>query len=159
MTVEAVRVLLVDDQDLVRSGLQRILRPKDGFVVVCECTDGEEVEGAVSAHDPDVVVMDLRMRRVDGIGATRRIRRHSDPPAVLALTTFDDDELLSGASRRCGRFPAQGLLGRGTDPRSSHRRPRQRLPRPGRHGARARDLPRHAGRRAAAAGRHPDRSL
>jgi len=99
MTVEAVRVLLVDDQDLVRSGLQRILRPKDGVVVVGECTDGEEVEGAVAAHDPDVVVMDLRMSRVDGIEATRRIRRPSDPPAVLALTTFDDDELLSGALR------------------------------------------------------------
>lgn len=93
-----IAVLLVDDQDLVRSGLRRILRRKDGFVIVAECADGDEVPDAVAQHDPDVVVMDLRMKRVDGIEATRRLAAAGSPP-VLALTTFDDDELLSGVLR------------------------------------------------------------
>ena len=93
-----VAVLLVDDQDLVRSGLRRILRRKDGFTIVAECSDGDEVPDAVAAHRPDVVVMDLRMKRVDGIEATGRLSAHGGPP-VLALTTFNDDELLSGALR------------------------------------------------------------
>jgi DNA-binding NarL/FixJ family response regulator len=91
-----IAVLLVDDQDLVRSGLRRILRRKDGFVIVGECADGDEVPAAVARHRPDVVVMDLRMRRIDGIEATRRL---AGSPPVLALTTFNEDELLSGALR------------------------------------------------------------
>jgi DNA-binding NarL/FixJ family response regulator len=94
-----IRVLLVDDQELVRSGLRRILRKKDGFDVVGECGDGSEVPAAVASCRPDVVVMDLRMRNVDGIEATRRLRAQPDAPPVLALTTFDDDELLSGVLR------------------------------------------------------------
>ena len=93
------RVLLVDDQELVRSGLTRILRRRDGFVVVGECEDGDQVADAVAALRPDVVVMDLRMRRVSGIEATAELRRRPDAPPVLVLTTFDDDELLSGALR------------------------------------------------------------
>jgi len=94
-----VRVLLVDDQELVRSGLTRILRRRDGFEVVGECADGDEVPAALAAHEPDVVVMDLRMPRVDGIAATTRLRADSTAPPVLVLTTFDDDELLSAALR------------------------------------------------------------
>jgi DNA-binding NarL/FixJ family response regulator len=97
--MDEVRVVLVDDQELVRSGLKRILRRKDGFEVVAECADGGEVPAAVAQHSPDVVVMDLRMRDVDGIEATRRLRQAEDAPPVLVLTTFDDDELLSGALR------------------------------------------------------------
>jgi DNA-binding NarL/FixJ family response regulator len=96
MDVPEIAVLLVDDQDLVRSGLRRILRRKDGFVIVAECSDGDEVTDAVAQHRPDVVVMDLRMKRVDGIEATRRLAGNDAPP-VLALTTFNEDELLSGA--------------------------------------------------------------
>ncbi|OLP03621.1 DNA-binding response regulator [Mycolicibacterium porcinum] len=96
--VTEVAVLLVDDQDLVRSGLRRILRRKDGFVIVAECADGDEVPDAVARYRPDVVVMDLRMKRVDGIEATRQLTVAAGPP-VLALTTFNDDELLSGALR------------------------------------------------------------
>ena len=99
MTAEPVTVVLVDDQELVRSGLRRILRRKDGFVIAGECSDGSEVEEAVRRHRPDVVVMDLRMRDVDGIEATRRLALHPSAPPVLVLTTFDDDELLSGALR------------------------------------------------------------
>jgi DNA-binding NarL/FixJ family response regulator len=98
VTDTEIAVLLVDDQDLVRSGLRRILRRKDGFAVVAECSDGAEVPGAVRDHRPDVVVMDLRMKHVDGIEATRLLTAAGGPP-VLALTTFNDDELLSGALR------------------------------------------------------------
>jgi DNA-binding NarL/FixJ family response regulator len=94
-----IRVALVDDQELVRSGLGRILRLRNGFEIVAECSDGDEVERAVADTRPDVVVMDLRMKRVDGIEATRRLRAAGEDPPVLVLTTFDDDELLSSALR------------------------------------------------------------
>lgn len=94
-----MRVLLVDDQELIRSGLRRILRRKDGFDVVGECSDGDEVVAAVAEHSPDVVLMDLRMKRVGGIDAITRLRRLEGAPPALVLTTFDDDELLSGALR------------------------------------------------------------
>jgi DNA-binding NarL/FixJ family response regulator len=97
--VPLTRVLLVDDQELVRSGLTRILRRRDGFLVVGECEDGDQVVAAVEELEPDVVVMDLRMRRMSGIEATAELRRRPDGPPVLVLTTFDDDELLSGALR------------------------------------------------------------
>ncbi len=93
-----IRALVVDDQELVRSGLSLILREKQGIVVVGECSDGDEVAEAVARLTPDVVVMDLRMKRVDGIEATRRLAQTGGPP-VLALTTFSDDELLSGVLR------------------------------------------------------------
>ena len=96
---DRVRVLLVDDQELVRSGLQRILRPRDGLAVVGECSDGAGVDAAVERLAPDVVVMDLRMKVVDGIEATRRLRARPAAPPVLVLTTFDDDVLLSRALR------------------------------------------------------------
>lgn len=98
MADATTRVLLVDDQELVRSGLKRILRPRDGLQVVAECTDGAEVASTLEQHEVDVVVMDLRMKGVDGIEATRRIAETGGPP-VLVLTTFDDDEMLSGALR------------------------------------------------------------
>ena len=90
-----IRALIVDDQELVRSGLSLILREKQGVIVVGECADGDEVADAVARLRPDVVVMDLRMKRVDGIEATRLLTAAGGPP-VLALTTFNDDELLSG---------------------------------------------------------------
>jgi DNA-binding NarL/FixJ family response regulator len=93
------RVLLVDDQDLVRAGLRGILRPELGFEVAGECADGALVPAAVEALRPDVVLMDVRMAGVDGITATRRLREAPDAPPVLALTTFDDDEVLAGMLR------------------------------------------------------------
>ncbi len=94
------RVVLVDDQELVRSGLRRILRRRDGFEIVAECGDGAELPAALdSADGVDVVVMDLRMREVDGITATRALASRAGAPPVLVLTTFDDDEMLSGALR------------------------------------------------------------
>lgn len=95
---DPIRVLLVDDQELIRTGLRRILRLRDGFDIVGECADGSEVLAAVAEHRPDIVVMDLRMRNIDGITATTMLRTLREPPPVLVLTTFDDD-LLSGALR------------------------------------------------------------
>ena len=92
-----IRVVIVDDQPVVRAGVARILGPDDGFQVVAECGDGDEVVEAVARHDPDLVLMDVRMRRVDGVEATRRLRQASAELPVLVLTTFDDDDALWGA--------------------------------------------------------------
>ncbi|WP_055477010.1 response regulator [Gordonia sp. HS-NH1] len=96
---DPIRVLLVDDQELIRTGLRRILRPRDGFDIVGECADGSEVLAGIAEHRPDIVLMDLRMRNVDGITATEMVRTLRVPPPVLVLTTFDDDVLLSRALR------------------------------------------------------------
>jgi DNA-binding NarL/FixJ family response regulator len=92
-----IRVVLVDDQIIIRTGLARILSPEDGFEIVAECADGLEAVSVVPSAQPDIVLMDVRMPRMDGIEATRRLRAEPNPPPVLVLTTFDDDELLWGA--------------------------------------------------------------
>jgi DNA-binding NarL/FixJ family response regulator len=91
-----IAVVLVDDQPLVRAGLERILSAQEGFDVVAQCADGEAALAALQTTNADVVLMDVRMRGMDGIEATRRIRELDGPP-VLVLTTFDDDEVLWGA--------------------------------------------------------------
>ena len=92
-----IRVVIVDDQSIVRAGVARILGPADGFVVVAECEDGDEVAAAVAEHSPDVVLIDVRMRRMDGVTATRLLVAIDHPPPVLVLTTFDDDDVLWAA--------------------------------------------------------------
>ncbi|GAB07321.1 DNA-binding NarL/FixJ family response regulator [Gordonia amarae] len=94
-----IRVLLVDDQELIRTGLRGILRARFGFEVVGELSDGAEVAAAIGRQRPDVVVMDVRMPGVDGITATAAVRDLPDAPPVLVLTTFDDDAALAGALR------------------------------------------------------------
>jgi DNA-binding NarL/FixJ family response regulator len=94
-----VRVLLVDDDALVRAGLSLMLDGAEGIAVVGEAADGGEVPAAVDRHRPDVVLMDLRMPRVDGITATRRVRRGTNPPEVIVLTTFDTDDYVLRALR------------------------------------------------------------
>ncbi|MEO3788202.1 response regulator transcription factor [Actinocorallia sp. B10E7] len=89
---DQLRVLIVDDDALVRAGLTMMLDGIHGITVVGEADDGDQVPAAVEAHDPHVVLMDLRMPRVDGITATRELRRRRDPPEVIVLTTFDSDE-------------------------------------------------------------------
>ena len=92
-----IRVALVDDQAIVRAGLARILAPEDGFLVVAECADGREAVEQLPALHPDVVLMDIRMPALDGIAATARLRAGAEPPVILVLTTFDEDEVLWGA--------------------------------------------------------------
>jgi DNA-binding NarL/FixJ family response regulator len=94
-----IRVLLVDDQELVRAGLRGILREQFGFEIVGECADGREVAAEVRASRPDVVLMDVRMPSLDGVAATRLLLAQAGAPPVLALTTFDDDEALAGMLR------------------------------------------------------------
>ena len=98
MTV-VVRVLVVDDQELVRAGLRSILRPRFGFEIVGELPDGADVVETAAALAPDVVLMDVRMPEVDGVAATQLLREVDDAPPVLVLTTFDDEEILAGALR------------------------------------------------------------
>ena len=98
-TSTPVKVLLVDDQDLIRAGLRGILRPSYGFEIVGELGDGAGVVEAVAEQRPDVVVMDVRMPGVDGVSATATLRHEDDAPPVLVLTTFEDDEVLAGALR------------------------------------------------------------
>ena len=91
-----LRVVLVDDQPLVRAGIAFIVSTEPGIEVASEAGNGELGVAAVAAHRPDVVLMDVRMPVLDGLGATRQIRDVDGPP-VLVLTTFDDDEVLWGA--------------------------------------------------------------
>ncbi len=87
----ALRVVVVDDHPLVRSGIVGVLESQD-LEVVGEAEDGESAVALAESLHPDVVLMDIRMPRVDGIEATRRLRELPDPPRVLVLTTFDLDE-------------------------------------------------------------------
>ena len=95
-------VLLVDDDPLVRSALALILGGEQDIEVVGEASDGHEGVRMAGALRPDVVLMDIRMPRLDGLGATRELHERPDPPKVIVLTTFDADEhvveaLASGA--------------------------------------------------------------
>jgi DNA-binding NarL/FixJ family response regulator len=94
-----IRVLVVDDDALVRSGLTLMLDGADGLSVVGEAGDGDQVPAALDAHPTDVVLMDIRMPRVNGIAATARARARSNPPEVIVLTTFDTDENVLRALR------------------------------------------------------------
>ena len=89
-----IRVLIVDDDALVRSGLTMMLSGAPHIEVVGEASDGRGVLPAVDLHHPDVVLMDIRMPQLDGIAATRLLSTQPHPPAVLVLTTFDADELV-----------------------------------------------------------------
>jgi DNA-binding NarL/FixJ family response regulator len=94
-----LRVVVVDDQDLVRVGFRLILE-RSGFEVVGEAADGVEAVELVAGTRPDVVLMDVRMPRLDGIEATRRVLAGPEPvPRVIVLTTFDLDEYVYGAIR------------------------------------------------------------
>jgi DNA-binding NarL/FixJ family response regulator len=98
-----IRVLLADDQALVRAGFRMILEAQDDIDVVGEAGDGAEAVTLASAQRPDVVLMDIRMPRLDGIEATRKLAAASPGTKVLVLTTFDLDDyvydaLLAGAS-------------------------------------------------------------
>ncbi|WP_212743128.1 response regulator transcription factor [Microbacterium sp. 2FI] len=94
---DRIRVLLVDDQELIRLGFRLVLEAESDIEVVGEAADGDEAVRAVAALAPDVVLMDIRMPRADGIAATRAIVRAHAATRVLVLTTFDLDEYAFGA--------------------------------------------------------------
>jgi DNA-binding NarL/FixJ family response regulator len=109
-----IRVVLADDQALVRAGFRLLLDTEDGFEVVGEAADGTEAIALARAHHPDIVVMDVRMPGLDGLAATRQIT--ADPTLadvrVLVLTTFDVDEYVYEALRS----GASGFLLKDTEP-------------------------------------------
>ncbi|UQS21866.1 response regulator transcription factor [Amycolatopsis thermalba] len=109
-----IRVVLADDQALVRAGFRVLLETEDGFEVCGEAADGAQALALAREHRPDVVVMDIRMPGVDGLTATREITGDPDLAAVkvLVLTTFDVDEYVFQALRA----GASGFLLKDTDP-------------------------------------------
>ena len=147
----------MDDQPLVRAGLEMILGPEDGFLIVGECADGAEAVSSVlgNALVVDVVLMDVRMKGPEGTAATARIRAVADAPPVLVLTTFDDDAILSAALRA----GAAGFLLKDAPADGARRGERWLLPGSRDNGPRAERLPSHW--RSAAepdANRRPDRA-
>ncbi|BCJ74882.1 DNA-binding response regulator [Catellatospora sp. IY07-71] len=107
-----IRLLIVDDDPLVRAGLTMMLAGLDDLRVVAEAADGTEVAAAVAAHAPDIVLMDIRMPRMDGLAATEQLRRRPGAPDVVVLTTFDADEHVL----RALRAGAAGFLLKDTPP-------------------------------------------
>jgi DNA-binding NarL/FixJ family response regulator len=107
-----IKVLVVDDDALVRTGLTMMLGEFDDLSVVGAVADGSEVVAAATRQRPDVVLMDIRMPQVDGITATERLRARGDPPEVIILTTFDTDRHIRGAMRA----GASGFLLKHTPP-------------------------------------------
>jgi DNA-binding NarL/FixJ family response regulator len=98
-----IRVLLADDQRVVREGLGTLLGLLDGIELVGTAADGEEALALAARHDPDVVLMDLRMPRLDGIEAIRRLAERGERPRTIALTTYADDASVLGALRAGAR--------------------------------------------------------
>lgn len=112
MTDAMLRVLLVDDDALVRSGLRVVLSADPTLQVVGEAADGQAAVQAVRELRPDVVLMDIQMPVLDGVAATALVRALPDPPAVLVLTTFHADHYVLGALRA----GASGFLLKDTPP-------------------------------------------
>jgi len=108
-----VRVVVVDDDPLVRSGLRLILGGHDGIEIVGEAVDGLDAEDVIARTAPDVVLMDIRMPRRDGLEATERELARRPDLLVVVLTTFDADDLVLGALQR----GARGFLVKDTPPR------------------------------------------
>jgi DNA-binding NarL/FixJ family response regulator len=109
---EQIRVLVVDDDALVRAGLSMLLAGAEDITIVGEATDGREVADAVAEHEPDVVLMDIRMPGMDGLAATELLRAHDDAPEVIVLTTFEADDYVL----RALRAGAGGFLLKDTPP-------------------------------------------
>ncbi|NGO14498.1 response regulator transcription factor [Streptomyces sp. HC44] len=96
---EPVRVVVVDDEQLVRMALRLVIDGEPDLTVVAEAADGETAIAVVDEQRPDVVLMDVRMPGLDGLSATRELLTRPAPPRVLMLTTFDSDDLVLGALR------------------------------------------------------------
>lgn len=112
MVNESVRVLLIDDDPLVKAGLRLILGGDPALTIVAEGSDGSEAEALVAQHRPDVVLMDIRMPVMDGLTASRRVLASADAPKIIILTTLDTDDLVLRALSE----GASGFLLKDTSP-------------------------------------------
>jgi DNA-binding NarL/FixJ family response regulator len=110
--VSAVRVVLVDDDPLVRAGLRMILGGAPDVAVVAEAADGQDAVDVVLREAPDVVLMDIRMPRMDGLAATRRLLDRGTNARIIVLTTFDTDDMVVTALS----YGAAGFLLKDTSP-------------------------------------------
>lgn len=111
-TNAATRVMIVDDDPLLRAGLGMMLGGAPDLDVVAEAGDGSQVRSLVQQHEPDVILMDIRMPTMDGLSATEELRAQPDPPEVIILTTFDADRHVL----RALRAGAAGFLLKDTPP-------------------------------------------
>jgi len=96
---QRIRVLVADDQTLVRTGFRVILEAEGDIEVVAEADTGTEAIRQAQLTEPDVILMDIRMPELDGLSATEEILRHPDPPTIIVLTTFDQNEYVYRALR------------------------------------------------------------
>ncbi len=142
------RVLIADDQDLIRAGLRMILDAEASIDVVAEATNGREAVEQARLFHPDVVLMDIRMPELDGLAATRLLLETPGTTArVLILTTFDLDEYVYEALRAgASGFLLKDSSARAARRRHRHRRPRRGSPRPLRHPPRGRGIRAEAAR-------------
>ncbi len=92
-----IRILIVDDQSLIRTGIQTLLKRKPDMEIVGQASNGVEALRQIEQLDPDVVLMDIRMPVMDGVEATRRLTARGTRPAIIILTTFQDDEYVFNA--------------------------------------------------------------
>lgn len=101
-----IRIVLAEDHALVREGIASLLALEPDFALVAQAVDGVEAVAACEDHDPDVLVLDMRMPKLDGLGVLRELATRGNQPATLVLTTFDDDE----AARHAIAAGARGFL-------------------------------------------------
>jgi DNA-binding NarL/FixJ family response regulator len=109
---DPIRVLVVDDDALVRGALAMILASADDITIVGEATNGNDVARSVAEHRPGIVLMDIRMPGIDGLAATERLRAQADAPEIIILTTFEADDYVL----RALRAGASGFLLKDTPP-------------------------------------------
>ncbi len=104
-----IKILIADDQELIRQSLQIVLNTKEGMEVIDVAADGQEVIRSVRKHAPDVILMDIRMPKIDGVQCTKIIKENYPDIKIIILTTFDDDEFVYNALK----FGASGYLLKG----------------------------------------------
>jgi DNA-binding NarL/FixJ family response regulator len=154
-----IRVLVADDQSMIRAGFRMLLRDEEGIEVVAEAEDGFEAVEKAARFSPGVVLMDIRMPKLDGLEATRRILAADDSVRILILTTFDLDEYIYEAlSAGASGLRPEGRSARAAHRCDPHRRSRRRAALAGGHEAGDRQVHADPSPRRAEGARRADRA-